>query len=641
MRNLFYLSVVALCMPLAQLCAVGTDSLTSYVAWARLAGGIGIGDVGGESPSGMKTCCEPFKNSPGYSLEAMIGVDYHYWRNTQGLNASLGLGIGLLRVGSRGSVNEFIGNVIHGNQVLPGISSFSLESSITPIAVEPTILLNHAVLPGLFLRIGPGLAIPIASAYAEKEELLHPSDPGFTYENGERTRYDVSGAVPKVVPFLLIASTLGYQVNLNRNWFLSADVSYRHSVTSVSKSSSLTISPVNAGITIGYRIPMPTTIQPPPPDSLPQHRFVPPPPAVIVKKKPPSVSLSMADSTMVYVDKGRYTIKNGVDTAIINHRSYPSVLFYEFNSVNLLDSAIGVAIARQVGVQARRLVSKVKLTAGVTTDEAAEIGRQRIVHAMNLIEVPANLLEVETRTHGDTRKTDLNAENRNVVVATSSSLSIVRIPVDTVVKGSVWTRSFLALTSVQCESEPCSVSINAEVKGREIPVAQLRENVYSFQINDNELRSTGKVVVIAKVTDAAGYEANDTLSVVLTPVTDSTVERLNEEGTTAGMSNGILRTLGFFAFDGDSLIAVDEDVVLDIKHAIETGKSVTMIPRSDAYGTEDYNRALRRRRARAATDRLGELSGKVVILLDSKENRTTGLSYEMIRQRSVQVVIER
>lgn len=111
---------------------------------------------------------------------------------------------------------------------------------------------------------------------------------------------------------------------------------------------------------------------------------------------------------------------------------------------------------------------------------------------------------------------------------------------------------------------------------------------------------------------------------------DTALEELDVGGTLL---------LGRCAFDATTFEEFDTTLAAFVRRAARAGKTVVLIGSTDAIGSDSYNRALARRRAEAALERLG-LSPQAAVIevqIGGPHERTL---YQRIARRGVFVRIE-
>lgn len=207
----------------------------------------------------------------------------YYFDNISNFNEnsnSLGLNIGLLinypiykNYSLSGRIGyHAIGTTLDGNSLIGGTPDTTLANSIDAslgyLEISPLLKVNELFpIKELYLIGGFELSIPLVGSYSFESSISNV-DSTITFPNGERDMTDFTDfdMPDKSMRFALVMGA-GYNFELNNNWTLSPELSFRMPFTNVSSNANLdswSVPQLRLGVNLTYNF----EEEPPPPDPL-------------------------------------------------------------------------------------------------------------------------------------------------------------------------------------------------------------------------------------------------------------------------------------------------------------------------------------------------------------------------------------
>ena len=151
-------------------------------------------------------------SDPGFSLGARVTM---MPQGGGGISSSLGadLVIGLRSTASAFEADEQIGQtLLPGDNLVPVVSRYSIETSMTSLVVDPSLLFRPSE-SGLLITIGPSLSFPISSSFDQTETLVEPS--ASTFADGRSERNVNAGDIESVAGLIFGAGLgIAYEISV-------------------------------------------------------------------------------------------------------------------------------------------------------------------------------------------------------------------------------------------------------------------------------------------------------------------------------------------------------------------------------------------------------------------------------------------
>jgi outer membrane protein OmpA-like peptidoglycan-associated protein len=204
--------------------------------------------------------------------------------------------------------SSFVADLRDSARVVPAVFRHTLSASIFTLGVEPLIGLR---LGNLEIVGGMRAALPVTAQFAQREELIEPSDFG-EYVGDDRTWVETDADIPNVPAMRLgLMGGLRYDVVLNAKGtlVLTPEVSYHYDISGVSDGVMWNANQLRMGVSLGFRPVKPEpAVEPVQPveDTLPP----PPPPAPVrpllmasVKAELLDDEVTMSSDTVIRIDE--------------------------------------------------------------------------------------------------------------------------------------------------------------------------------------------------------------------------------------------------------------------------------------------------------------------------------------------------
>ncbi len=625
--------------------ATADEGLSNLLLQGGLFGGATFHSADFRELPGAPNCCVTFGSGVGFGLDINFGAEFD--TKSEVFNGTLRLGatVGYQLLSGTMTESEVVGNIIDGETVTDGVVQHDVELGYGLIAIRPYAAVPMPVVDGLFLTGGVLLGIPISTTIDQSQTLVEPKDDRYTFENGQRTRNKTSGELPDKSS-LYAAVDLGfrYDVQLNESWTIAPAIRYQLGLTDIMVSTPWTISSFFGGVTLQVRLPNPTQHSPPVTRHSPPPP--PPPPPPVVKVERVVTSRVLLASTVKGAERVNDTVRVPALDVVVSDTLYNAapVIFFEKNSTQPLIGDGRAARYQQDVIRALRGYMRahpdVHLTVtGVTArDEDKILAKERIQWAIRQLPIDQNHITLEQLRGDSLPYADLNDEFRRVqfrldstdvvipVVSSSSRSNSVSIPM-------------AGVHTLVCTPGPCNTTANAYAGDSPVPVT-MQNGVATFTVPRKVLNVPNAISVSIRLetmdADSTSVIAEDNISLLLT---ERSFRRSVSRITVDGVLESNDRILGYFDFDESSFSSHDPSVVAEIKAALENGKRVVVIPSTDTFGNETYNRVLKQQRADAAITLLGAPRSAVDVDLESVTMGPIDTPMQRIASRSVRVRI--
>lgn len=581
-----------------------------------VSGGINVHDAAFGGLPGVHSCCSSFRTqwSPTIGIAGIIERNGYLLAS---LPAALQLRLGINHLGGTFTSDEFIGNIILGDSLVRGISRHQLETRLWAVSVEPQVRLLLPTHHVLSFDIGGRFDwIPIAR-FAQEEYLTTPSR-GAYFETRTQTRNAASGSIPTAARLgAAVSFGLNYSVAFESGWTIRPELRTYVGLTRLADVP-WHVHRIVVGIAILHR-----------PESVPP---IVPTQAPIVETPPPLVFDIETRVLGVHQRSGDTAIVEIPVRSIERRSTVVPVVFFARQSA-ALDSTAERHIA-DIARAAQRMTEPISLAPSIAPDEPDSIRQLRFrtvaerLRALGVrvaplpsnppypLQTPAAIID-EQRAVWIKAPEPLIVRESFVVPLSQPAVEVVLLPV---VRSSAGSVNF-GITFVQDEREISSTYSMMGTMRFELSPAPLlggHPSTYSWVIQGS---------------DTAGRTLQRSGHGILRPVF---VER---DTSYEDFQQGNALLLGRCAFDAATFEEFDSTLAAFILRAARNGKRIVLIGSTDAIGSDAYNRALARRRAEAALQRLGIPLQSVHIEAHVNEMHTQTL-YDRVAQRGVFVRIE-
>ncbi len=574
-----------------------------YSVTGMVAGGLALHSTDFVELPTLPNCCVPYTGGASPDASIAIGLDYVSGLSLFNRDVHVGVHAGMRLLPATLVEQEHVGNIISGSTVTDGTVEHELSLRYTAIVIEPYLTLPMPV-KDFSLGIGIPIGIPLSAHLDQQQNLLTPSDPQYTFENGERARAKMSSSLPNAaVPQLNLQLRIRYTVGLFDNVSISPFIAYQHALNSITSAAPWLINSVNTGVQVAYHIPLP----------LPPPIIAPPPP-------PPPVRHVLASSVhIVPKTLGATTVNDTVFAPVLYEHITDTVvavlptLLFEYNSTEPIggdtERVLFAQAIQQSMVDFSDQRERVIIRGSASFNEDPRLARERVSALLQLVKVDQNLVTIELVHRDSTVRPELAEEGRSVTVQLGERPRMLRRYAE---RKSVQTRSveLSALHTLTCENAPCTTSVT--VQGAHCAVTETSSPVIpvivGVPVDDSTSVSEPLEVVVQLTTRDAGGAQTSAEAAVVVVRTVAEVQRetvvINPDGTK--QSGEVLLCL--FEYGSDKFSVVDNEALDAVRTALRSGKSITVVAGTDDLGTPEYNAQLRRKRADAAIRLIGPLA---------------------------------
>lgn len=588
---------------------------------------------------GIPNCCASFDGGTGIGFDLNLGVEFDTYTTLFNNTLRIGATIGYQMLPGTLSQDEVVGNIIDGDEVTDGVVGHTLEldySMVTlrPYAAWPTPLRN------LYLNTGLMFGIPMSSTVNQQQELKQPSDPRWTFENGQRTRNVVSAALPDASSFQA-AIDLGarYDLRASDAVVISPAIRYQLALTDITTSTPWSINGFFGGVTVQYQLPTPKDAPPPPPPP-------PPPPVIVERIVEHSVELISEEQAKNGIVISGDTIHVAARSVLTSDTVYaaPPILFFEKNStMPVIEENIASRYQRRV-VKALSAYLKsnpnstLTVIGSTSSDEESLLAKERISWVIAQLGIEKTRINSEQRRGSEVPHESLQAEMRRVEFKIDGRSSTIQVT-GTRTEESVNTITMIALHEVSCSPGPCTSIIEAYAGNTRLP-AEDNSGVIRLQIPRKVVSGSKHIPVSIRINlaDTSGLSAT-AFDEAIVVVDDLSNTRESTRVSMTGAINSSDLVLGYFDFDQSAFSSVDQDVVASVLTAVRAGKRVVVLPSTDHFGEPDYNEALRQRRAQTAIKTLALPARSVEVDLESPVQTSDASLMQRVALRCVRVRI--
>lgn len=598
MPRYIVLLITSLCYSLS---ANGQENFSPLGFRGEPGGGISLNNPGFSQLPTIQNCCPEFKPTLGMALG--VGVGFEHRLGLKLFNKPLRMGAmasyQLTNVVLRS--NEQVGNIIDGANVTDGTVEHSLDVTYGLVGIEPFIILPLPI-ERLFFSAGLLVGIGATTGVGQKQTLIQPSDPRYTFENGLRVRNEYYGSLPDASAIQSALVLRGeYELVIDGSLFVVPMLRYQYGLSSIMNSAEMKISSLQGGVIFKVRIPNAAPPPPPPP---------PPPPV----KKPEIVRKQLTNSIALSVD-GIEPVTSGdtVRIPVINSLITDSVfniipmVFFDKNSTTMVMNNNNIYhVLRAIKEMLHRdSTFHITVVGRTAFDEEQVIARQRVSSIINMLTPDQNQVGVRVEHVGQERYPQLDEENRCVYFEIRGS----RIPLTHSKSDTTNTvRPFPVVVNnvLTCEAGPCATIITLLIEGSDEQRGTASDPaVLKFIVKSPALADARERLlrVESVTTDTLRQTVTANVSVVLMPTIQNSTTRTVTMGFGIKQDSSIL--LGLFDFDKTTFGYYDATAADRIRQHLAGGGRIELLPSTDNIGTPEYNRILQRERANTATSQLG------------------------------------
>ncbi len=566
---------------------------------------------------GIDNCCSEFNGGVGIGFSANIGLSYRFKKFPLFAKSTLNSELFYKDYSGQFKESSFFGNVIIGNTAYKGISEHLIKTSAGIIGLEESLSLYPFAKVPIGIRLGIFAGTCLSCSFEQKETLLEPANVNF--ENGRRVRNEKSGALPNKTTIMTGANiSLSYELYNNGNLTLSPVISYEYLFSGFIKDFDWNASSVRAGLAAAWKISKSKKLPPPPP----------PVPAVPEPPKPAILELafvvnlknnSLNDNDSVYFSYTETVYKKVIP---IQPR-----LFYTQNETEP-KNAENIKISSNSDYQLYALNSiiefmkdnptvKADIAMSVCSGDDSKDGRIKYLTdklgasgiSKERLNFDVSYFDFAKLKHSELAE-DLNYAYFNF----SDGTKILYYDFDSLRTVNAEKLDFNI--SIKTESNAKPVVIKGEIDHRGTRIFDFNENKAVYTIQENNVLSSylpdrNKLTFSVKVQDAALNSKLSEKSIFIIPRNEKRTINENVIKTDPDSAVTIEYILGFFEFDETEFFAVNDSALEKIRYFADNDASIEIIPSTDNFGTESYNRNLALKRAATAVKLISRENARI------------------------------
>lgn len=551
-----------------------------------------------------------FTNGLGLGSVVGIGTEYFPKQRLFGMEYRVGGILLFSTLSGRLEKQDFIGNVIQGNNASKALVQTSINASLSAVLAEPYIAFYPFGDSPASVKMGLQAGIPISATMTRREELIAPD--GVNFETGNRIRNEKTGNIPdKSSLYTAGVVALRYDVPLGRNTILIPEAAFCFSLNDISSTLPWKTNVLRAGLTFAYHPNEPA----PEPVSVPAPVIVPPEP----KEKTLKLAAKMRINGMIYFDGQIITIPVR-ETRITTRTSLAHVAYFapqsdimtvENESAEASNKPPNIIEAVAAYLRANPM-SKLTVTTYYADDETPETAQKRgkaIVEALRRNNADfGNISVVQGEIPLKMKRPDMREEMRRATFEINGKPIV--FPYTASEQKIVQANDVIVETKPEFSASELPVIVSGKLYFSGKTVANLDKSVTKYIINSQEFASSNTSKVISAeytLKDAAGDIKTSTVRVNIQPAPNQTEEIINRDEK-GGYEQYII---GYFDFDGAEFSSVDTFSIERVRTALQNGKSVEIIGLTDDLGAEEYNKKLARQRIMSALNLLGISENRV------------------------------
>lgn len=592
----------------------------------------------------FKHCCVDFDGGSGLGGALGLGLEYNTNWKIGEEKVQIGALLSYSLLSGKLSAEEFVGNVIRGQEVIRGTSNHILTTGYGVLALEPYIAIPLPSIPNLYFSVGVQAGIPVSQSYTFSEKLEAPADPDVVFENGSRERNVQAGDLQDGSS-LVLHGVVGLRYNIQLAPFMSIvpSVAYIPSFTTITSSTNWSVSAVRFGAVFQYQLhSVPENIAPPPPPPP-----APEPPRVVAeiqKPAPPTIQLQIEPATQRYVQRNdTLFIQSATEQVRIVERTAASTIFFEKNSTSPLLATTPATEQQEIVASINKAIAdnpsaKITVIGSASMDEEPQILRQRVSWLINQLGIPVEQITVQTATGPMQERTELNEDYRFVRIRLDNTVPVLTMRTSTAKKE----QSNIQLRSaaiVSCFGGPCATQIKASVNNINIATVG-NEVVQEATVPAAWLQSPAHVMFVGTITDSLQQQSSVSEDRVIVPQvysSDTIVTRLTDGSGLVTESE----VLGYFNFAEKEFSSINQEVLQRARAAVQQGMKITLLPGTDSFGDVLTNETLQRERAQHARKVLGATEEQTRIVLNVANSSPNNTPMGRYSNRCVRVIIGR
>lgn len=608
-------------------------TLTRMSVGGGIAAGINQYSANFRQLSTFPACCPEYTAGSGFHLGYSLHLAYLPESELFGMPYSYGARLSAAGLSGVLTDDEEIGMVINGSEVVRGMARHTIDATFTTVGIEPYFQLQRVAGTQFSTSIALFAGFPVSTTFNQKEELVEPTDPAYTYETGSRSRGIANGEIPSPAsPFIAAVLGIGYIHELDAQRAIEPRVETLIGLTDLTSAVSWGVTSFRVGVNFHYRVPKPVIAPPPPP---------PPPPPVETPKRVPVLS------SKLMVPQITPSQLSGLRNIVVTREYIDAapVMFFAKNSTEVvgttktqsrLQQDVSLAITAYMRQHPE---AKLTLVGSAAYDEDQAVARERVSYVTRMLGLPTEQLERRLVKQPAPEYPELAEEHRSVQFLVNGAPQIFRVERTTDSSETVTPLRIPVGHLVSCDTS-CTSSLSASIAGRMLRV-EGDAPTYTVVIDSTamQLMKQGEFAVIRGQVAFEGTATGSQEQISYTNIDPRVSVRLLPAGQT---NNNISSTLCYFDFNGASITSFNERAFDVIKEAVAGGKRVEIVATTDHLGTDASNAVLAERRAATAIERLVSLGipkDRIITATYQSIATENTTPMERIANRSVKMII--
>lgn len=641
MKSMYYSLIkryllCALCV--ITVCSAQDDSvkLKPYKITGSIGGAFSFHNANFAALPGIPNCCSGFTNGFGFSPTLSLGFEIIPNNQLLSLPYTYGVSLGYAGIGGDLSTEEFTFNYITGNTLNKVISRHNLETSISVISIDPYVTIFPLDQTPLGVTVGLSSGLVISKTFEQSQEITEPSTLKWV-ESGSPVKGSASGAIPQAQS-LFFAPFIGlrYDIPLSSHYVVVPNVRLLPQLNSFVKDLEWSALHIRPSIELQYRFAEPQPEKLPPP---------PPPPVEIPKKLELSFILKRSDGTIV--NEGE-SVK--VDYEIRKQRyvhDAAPIVFFKRNSSEIPPQIPLAASSSEETAQSSVLIglvallrndvdAKVELIGYHASDESSKVAENRVdnVNAF-LLENGVDNGQITKRTvkqEGTTRdiREELLDEERSVRILVNKNMNTIPVVYEQ-------EQTFHAPIILYFEPRIIADAMPYKAFGRvDFEMKTMRElneknDTLRFNTKDILIGQPTRVRIDYAVADATDRRKAAGQQFKISPSVKTIVE--TKKFNTSNAKSEVV--LGYFNFNDSEFASVNSEAVQLLKSALAAGKKIQLSPKTDNFGTPEYNLNLAKSRIKSALQLLSADESQCTIIYDDVQQNYDPSPVARILHRTV------
>jgi outer membrane protein OmpA-like peptidoglycan-associated protein len=550
---------------------------------------------------GVDNCCTSFKNTFGLNYNVHAGYELNFSKPWIGMKLRLDLSIAYSGLSITLKEQNAFANIITGNTSTKAVSEFKIEPNINAVKFDPGMFFYPFDDIPLAFRLGFQAGILSGKTYNQSETLIAPSNAFF--ENGTKTRSLISGTIPNATS-MLFALSVGarYEAWKSGNFTVNPQIRFNYGLNNIVSGLNWKVSEIQAGVTIAYNIPKADVIPPLPPPGL-QMPDAPLPPLP-----------GKLDLTIKAYYNGEEKKDNLINIPMINTvysktNYYLPIVFYKPNTSEVVnpeeDSQHSIKILNFITGYFKSADKAITLTIKSSSlpDEDSAVVNQRISDYVSIIAPITGIsrihVEKEEFTPGREPQEVIDEKsNIRFILSDGTSLfkenSIISQKYDFIEKDN----TLMIKPSVNADSAYSFLG-SIDVGGKSV---SLPESGFSLNLRDALGQEPHELTYRAKATVADFFNRKLEKETEVRVIPRITQTNIHDNEVNDGEKTYSEYILCYFDFNSYEVSQSIPEVLRLAQDAIGEGRKITLIPSTDNFGTEKYNKALAVNRAKSAIE---------------------------------------